>query len=87
MLSLADWVLNAHHVDGNPQAPAHQALRHKLFSYYKEMDCKDLIRQEDDDYYSLTQEAEEKFLEFISDYDEYFLDGAYLPVGKPGCYR
>ena len=69
MLEIADWVINAHHVDN--QHKECKNLRTKVLSYAKDMGMGDCYVKDGDEYYE-TREYEEKSeqMAFINEYDE-----------------
>lgn len=77
MLSIANWIMNAHETGSDSQHSTHEALKKKLFSYSKEMDAADIIQfsKEDNDYYE-TRDYEEYIVDsFVTPYeDEFFWD-------------
>lgn len=74
MLSIADWIMNAHEAKADSQPSAHEALKKKLFSYSTEMDATDIIQfsKEHNDYYE-TKDYEEHILDtFVTSYEDEF---------------
>lgn len=53
MLAVADWIMHAYVIGKEEYHLEHEALKEKLFSYYKEMGAEDRIEssQELDGYY------------------------------------
>jgi hypothetical protein len=72
VLYLSDWMMNAHKDDSETYCKAHQALKKKLFSYYKEMESNDCIDYADefDDYFLLRNYEEYLHETFIDPYDD-----------------
>ncbi len=74
MLSIADWIMNAHETAADSKSNAHDALKKKLFSYSSEMDATDIIQfsKEHNDYYE-TKDYEEHILDvFVTPYEDEF---------------
>lgn len=69
MIGIADWVINAHHVD--VQHKECRSLIAKILSYAKEMGMGDCYVKDGDEYYE-TREYEEKSekMAFIQEYEE-----------------
>lgn len=62
MLTIADWVMHSHCVPGDERYKAHDAFKHKMYSYYKEMAAEDSIShsKSDGEYYT-----EDAYMEYI----------------------
>ncbi len=69
LVYLGDWMLNARDVADNPETADHRELRRKLYSYYKDMQCEDLIEPAADDLYE-TRQFEDAVQEMVRQYDE-----------------
>lgn len=73
ILSIASWVMNAFTI-GEDKFPAHEALRKKIYSYFKEMGAEDRIEfaKNLDDYFELSEYEEHIHDTFLSSYEENF---------------
>ncbi len=72
MLGVADWIMNSHLVPPDKGHKAHDELKKKLMSHYKEMGAEDIIEHDKDldGYYELRVYEEYLQEEFIDPYDD-----------------
>ena len=72
MLYIAEWILNAHKVEDDPETKAYGELEQKVYSYAKEMGFENLIEYAaDHKKYYPTREYEEMGtpMEFIDEFE------------------
>ncbi len=68
LLHLGDWMLHAHDAEEKPETGAHRALCQKIYSYFKEMGCEDLIENINGEFYE-TRKFEDAMQEKVEAYD------------------
>ena len=72
MLGVADWIMNSHIVPPDEGHKAHDELKSKLMSHYKEMGAEDIIEHDEqlNGYYELNAYEEYLHDKFIDPYDD-----------------
>ncbi|WP_133130517.1 hypothetical protein [Legionella yabuuchiae] len=85
MISISDWVMNAHDDVGGHEDCQHSKLREKIMSLYKEFDAEDLVEYAPElDKHFESRDLEERMMEnFIDPYEsECFWDELIMRLAE-----
>lgn len=74
MVSIADWIMNAHEESASKQYVEHEAIKRKLHACHKEMDSDDIVKFESKSKdYLVTKDYEEHIIDtYIAPYEDIF---------------
>lgn len=74
MVSIADWIMNAHEESATKPFVEHEAIKRKLLSLYKDMESDDIVKfEKKSNDYLVTKDYEEQIIDtYIAPYEDIF---------------